>query len=75
MSSRYFAVAIPSSEAPVKNWLAFLCLAFLLISCSVDIPAEIVGYWKGVVVPQDSESSADGRVEIVDHKYSTYHGT
>jgi hypothetical protein len=62
-------------EAPMKRWWVFLFLAVLLMSCSADIPTEIVGYWKGDVVPQDLSFTADGRVEIVDHKYSTYGGT
>ena len=61
----------------MRTRLAPLCLALLLLSCGgADVSTnDIVGYWKGEVVPQDLRFSADGGVEIVDHKYSTYRGT
>jgi hypothetical protein len=61
----------------MKQRLVPLCLALLLVSCGGggDVSTEIVGYWKGDVVPQDLRFSADGKVEIVDHKHSTYRGT
>jgi hypothetical protein len=60
----------------MKKRLVTLCLALLLLSCGGgDVSTEIVGYWKGDVVPQDLRFTAEGGVEIVDHKYSTYQGT
>jgi hypothetical protein len=62
-------------ERNMKNWQVFLLLVVILASCSADVPKEIVGYWKGDTLKQDMNFTEDGRVEIVDHKYSTYRGT
>jgi hypothetical protein len=59
----------------MKKRLVLSCLTFCLVSCGVDVSTEIVGYWKGDVVPQDLSFSSGGVVEIVDHKHSTYRGT
>jgi hypothetical protein len=75
MRSRFLAAHIQSPEVPMKKWWVFPFLAVLLVSCSADVPTEIVGYWEGEVIAQDLKFTADGRVEIVDHKYSTYGGT
>jgi hypothetical protein len=72
----FFEAHVQSPEVPMKKWKVLFLLAVLLVaSCSADVPTEIVGYWKGEVIAQDLNFTADGRVEIVDHKFSTYRGT
>jgi hypothetical protein len=66
-------------EVHMRNWPVFILLMLVLVSCtadvSKDVSKDIVGYWKGDTLKQDIGFTAEGRVEIVDRKYSTYHGT
>ena len=58
----------------VKSYLLVLS-TLLLLACSQDLPAELLGSWHGETLRQDFSFSADGRVELVDHKHATYHGS
>jgi hypothetical protein len=66
MRNRFLAAENRSPEVPMKKWWVFPFLAVLLLSCSADVPKEIVGYWEGEVIAQDLKFTADGRVEIVE---------
>jgi hypothetical protein len=60
----------------MRNLWVLFAIAALFISCeTANIPRDIVGYWEGDTVPQDISFSADGRLKINDHKYSTYTGS
>jgi len=59
----------------MKCWWAIPILVILFTSCSGSVQEDIIGYWEGDTLKQDMSFTADGQVEIIDLKYSTYTGT
>ena len=59
----------------MKKSIPALALLISLSACTVDIPKTIIGYWEGETVKQDLSFSSDNRIQIIDHKHSTYTGS